>query len=300
MNRIIILILIAFVALTSCKDNKNSNLLDKEFKRIQAEFTNNQSIDYLSSELFKLYKIGKNQPNKDTSTQIFAMAGELAATNKLDEMSTIFNTLSLVTGINKEGIAENIFQISKAFALKNKNQEADLLLNVIITEFPGTVQADKSVKILKNNFFSPGEFMVNLVNDSSTPSNLKLLISHAIAYAKALSGNERAGYFLYAAAERLRGAGDIYGALILYDMVYTSFKDSPYGPLSVFISGFLSDTSLKDPVTAETFYTEFIKNYPDHHLADDTKFLLENSGKKDEEIIRDLKLTAPDSNSVIR
>lgn len=292
-----ILILTALFALISCKGSKEGTLLDKEFTRIQAEYKNNQSLDYLSSELYKLYKIGKSQTNKNSSAQIFTMAGELAAKNELDGLSTILNTLSLLSEINKEGTAEDIFQISKAFASKNKNQEADLLLNVLITEYPGTVQADKAVKILQNNFFSPEEFMVNLVNDSSSPSNLKLLISHAIAYAKALSGNERAGYFLYAAAERLRGAGDIYGALILYDMVHTSFRDSPYGPLSVFISGFLSDTSLKDPVTAETFYTEFIKNYPDHHLADDAKFLLENINKKDEEIIRDLKMTASDSNS---
>lgn len=292
-----ILILTALFALISCKGSKEGTLLDKEFTRIQAEYENNQSLDYLSSELYKLYKIGKSQTNKNSSAQIFTMAGELAAKNELDGLSTILNTLSLLSEINKEGTAEDIFQISKAFASKNKNQEADLLLNVLITEYPGTVQADKAVKILQNNFFSPEEFMVKLVNDSSSPSNLKLLISHAIAYAKALSGNERAGYFLYAAAERLRGAGDIYGALILYDMVHTSFRDSPYGPLSVFISGFLSDTSLKDPVTAETFYTEFIKNYPDHHLADDAKFLLENINKKDEEIIRDLKMTASDSNS---
>lgn len=297
MNRIIILILTVFSPLISCKDSKDSNFIDEEFKRIKAEYKNNQSLNYLSSELYKLYKIGKSQPSKNTRAQIFAMAGELAAKNKLDGLSTILNTLSLLTDINKEGTAENIFQLSKAFASKNKNQEADLLLNIIITEFPGTVQADKSVKILQNNFFSPEEFMVNLVNDSSSLSNLKLLTSHAIAYATALSGNERAGYFLYTAAERLRGAGDIYGALILYDMVYTSFKDSPYGPLSVFISGFLSDTSLNDPVTAETFFTEFIKNYPEHHLADDAKFLLENIGKKDEEIIRNLKLTSSDRNS---
>ena len=53
----------------------------------------------------------------------------------------------------------------------------------------------------------------------------------------------------------------------------------------MFLKAFTYDNDLKKVEEARVLYNEFLKKYPNDEFADDTKFLLENLGKDDEEII---------------
>ena len=295
MNRLIIFTCLFLISVISCRTTDELDFIDVRIKSIEQEYSKNNSKEYLATEIFGLYELGKNHLSRDTSGMIYTKAGALAEKHKLNVLSSALTTLGIIYSINEQDVNENTYQVSKILTEKNYLKEADLLLNILVTESPGTLQADKAAKVLKTNFFAPEEYMVGLFDDNARPENMNVLVRNAIIYAKALSGQERAAFFLYSAAERARGLADIHGAMLVYDLVSSSFKDSPYGALSVFISGFLSDTSLKNPVMAEYYYSEFIKSFPEHHLADDAKFLLENLGKKDEEIIRDIKVVSSDS-----
>ena len=52
------------------------------------------------------------------------------------------------------------------------------------------------------------------------------------------------------------------------------------------LSAFTLDNDLKRFEEARTLYEEFLERYPQNEFSDDARFLLENLGKDEEEIIR--------------
>jgi len=66
----------------------------------------------------------------------------------------------------------------------------------------------------------------------------------------------------------------------------TQFPNSKEAPQALFMKGFTLDDGLGNKQAAKPVYEEFLKKYPKNDFADDTKFLLENINKTDEEIIK--------------
>lgn len=58
-------------------------------------------------------------------------------------------------------------------------------------------------------------------------------------------------------------------------------------PTCYFLRAFVYDDQLKDYKTAEKYYREFIKKYPNSEFADDAEMLLKNLGKSPEELIKE-------------
>jgi len=54
----------------------------------------------------------------------------------------------------------------------------------------------------------------------------------------------------------------------------------------MFLKAFTLDSEMQQFDKAKALYEEFIAKHPQDEFADDTKFLLENLGKSDEEIIK--------------
>ena len=54
----------------------------------------------------------------------------------------------------------------------------------------------------------------------------------------------------------------------------------------MFLKGFIIENNIKDDSLALKVYQDFRAKYPEHNLADDAQFLIENIGKSDEEILQ--------------
>lgn len=54
------------------------------------------------------------------------------------------------------------------------------------------------------------------------------------------------------------------------------------------MKGFLFDGTLHDSINAAKYYQEFLNKYPNNQFAKDAKMLLQNLGKSDEEVLKDL------------
>ncbi len=91
--------------------------------------------------------------------------------------------------------------------------------------------------------------------------------------------------WLFRAAELAHALEAYSHALELYRWVTHDYPDSPQAPQARFLIGFLLDDKLKDYEEARAAYTTFLEMYPQHALAGDARFLLENLGRPDSEII---------------
>jgi outer membrane protein assembly factor BamD (BamD/ComL family) len=95
-------------------------------------------------------------------------------------------------------------------------------------------------------------------------------------------------------AEYLFKASDIYMNMGLPQQTVALFnklieKYPHYSKIATcyFLRAFVYDDQLHDYKTAEKYYKEFIKKYPDSEFTDDAKMLLKNLGKSPEELIKE-------------
>ncbi len=105
------------------------------------------------------------------------------------------------------------------------------------------------------------------------------------AYALANPGNVKSAEYLYKAAEIARSLRTFPKALSIYDWIIDSYPEYDKAPTTLFLKGFIVENELKNDDMAREVYNTFLEKYPAHDLADDVKFLLENLGKSNEEIL---------------
>ena len=67
-----------------------------------------------------------------------------------------------------------------------------------------------------------------------------------------------------------------------------------YKLLALFLKGFLLENDLKKPEKAKEIYESFMQKYPNHAMAKDVNFLIQNLGKSDKEIIEKINKTSED------
>ena len=81
---------------------------------------------------------------------------------------------------------------------------------------------------------------------------------------------------------------DYYRAINTYQEVIFKYKGTNYEPMSKFMIGFIYANVLDDLPKAESTYSEFIKEFPEHELVPSVKFELDYLGKQIKDI-EDLK-----------
>lgn len=95
--------------------------------------------------------------------------------------------------------------------------------------------------------------------------------------------------YLFKAAEIAAAIGQPTRAIDLYNWIARQFPDHPRAGTSLFMQAFLLDEDLKNLEAARRAYTHFLERYPQHELADDAQLLLDNLGKSDADILRELE-----------
>lgn len=109
------------------------------------------------------------------------------------------------------------------------------------------------------------------------------------AYVMVNPNDPEAGDMLFKAAEIAKTVGTFKKSLHIYDWIINNYPKSKKAPTSQFLKAFILEDNLKNIPAAKENYELFIKNYPDHHFADDAQFSLDNLGKTNEEIQKELE-----------
>jgi TolA-binding protein len=132
------------------------------------------------------------------------------------------------------------------------------------------------------------DFGNRLMNDSTNRIDYRVandFIGLCEINALMLPNDAQSGDYLHKAGETARSLRSFPKALEIYDWIILKYPNHPKAAQALFLKAFTYDNDLKKVEEARALYTEFLNKYPNDDFADDTKFLLENLGKNDEEII---------------
>lgn len=121
------------------------------------------------------------------------------------------------------------------------------------------------------------------------PGPSKEFIELATKLADKYPADTLAALPLYRAAEVARALNNPQLAAAMYERVHDEYKAFSKAPESLFMAAFTYDENLNNLDKARETYEKFLAMYPDNVFAESTPMLLDNLGKSDEEILRQLE-----------
>ena len=267
-----------------------------------------------SSEIAKLEKALEANANPDNAKALVDAYSAYVAANPEDvEQSSkyLYRAASVQYRMNRFSGAEQLLKqaLRKYYGSSNTVNNALLLASVYGDKLRNTASAATVYQALNQKFGS--DEAVQKVSDKIDPTWVSLdqrietlgasmfndsinRIEYRVAndyinscelYAMLLPENENSPSLLHKAGETARSVRIFKKALEIYEWIGTDYPNFEKAPQSLFLRAFTLDNDLKRYDEARALYEEFLTKYPNDDFADDTKFLLENLGKDDEEII---------------
>ncbi len=256
-----------------------------------------QPSEVLANELNGLYLDYLNQYPDDTDTHARYLYRAAALEYRMDRYSGAASLLKmLITDYRNHPLAaEGAHLLASIYEEKLQSPEiAQTIFQVFAQAFPnykdladiqakiGTTPLDERLTALYQGVFDQATGSLNPVTGNhyiQSVENLAIL----------LPSYPGAPELLLKAAETARTMRSFNKTLELYNQILLTFPDYEKAPQIKFLEAFTLDNDLKQYELAKTKYEAFLAAYPDHEFADDTRFLLENLGKTDEDIIKNFE-----------
>lgn len=108
-------------------------------------------------------------------------------------------------------------------------------------------------------------------------------------YGLLLPNDEKTADLLYEAARTAGYIRSFPKAVELYEWVYSAYPDYDKASQALFMMAFTYDNEMRNVDRAKVLYEEFLQKYPTDDFADDALVLLQNLGKSEEEILKNLQ-----------
>ena len=179
---------------------------------------------------------------------------------------TTFTAADTINANDTARIGQYYFKAAKIHQQKGENDQARSLI-------------PKATDMLAAGLYDPSSFRPNAIVANDFVSACEL-------YASISPQDANAPTYLFRAAETARSTQNFSKALSLYDVIYQKYPEYEKAPQALFLKGFTLDNDLKQHEQAKEIYESFLEKHPDNEFADDTKFLISNIGKSDDEIIK--------------
>lgn len=122
-----------------------------------------------------------------------------------------------------------------------------------------------------------------LFNDSLATITLNAYL----AYVKDFPKDSVSADFLFKAADLYRGKRDFETSITTFARIGQEYPEYAKVPQALFLQGFIYENEIKDLPKAKERYETFLAQYPQHPLARDVQFSLNNLGKTPEQIIEE-------------
>jgi len=152
----------------------------------------------------------------------------------------------------------------------------------VAVKAPQTEQASlKAVQDAENALYSKGN-AGTFQKDKAT--------AVATAYEQYIANypqGSMAAEYLFKSAEIYRSLKQFDKAIGAYSRIHKEYATYEKAPHSLFLLGFSYENDVKDNAKAKEVYDLFLKENPEHELADDVQFSLKNLGRSPEDIIKD-------------
>ena len=117
----------------------------------------------------------------------------------------------------------------------------------------------------------------------------KEIIALYTRYATEYSDDTISAAYLFKAGDISSKINETHQAIQLFGLMIQKYPDHSNAPYALFLQGFIYENQLGDPMKARPYYEAFLKKYPDHPIAGDVSFSLENLGKSPEDLIREFE-----------
>jgi tetratricopeptide (TPR) repeat protein len=125
-------------------------------------------------------------------------------------------------------------------------------------------------------------------NAANSQKAAQLMEAYAV-YAEKFSNYQLAADRLFKAGELAMGLGHKVKAIKYFDKVYLDYRDYEKRPYALFMKAFVLENQAAQYDQAKEIYQAFIEEFPDHPMADDAQYSIENMGKSPEELIREFE-----------
>lgn len=290
-----ILLAIALVTIIACKTNSSYD--EKVLNELENAFNANPSdstYDVLITKYLEIMQ--ENQSDQKLVEQLLVKCA--AASTKMDNcrQTVIFLNNLIKNHHERSDTPENILQIIACLRKIDKAYAADILAMSFAEAYPSHPKKNELLQDLQQQE-SASEYLVNLAKaifpDSAGASFNKEIAFNYVdaceAYALVLPKSEQTPEFLFSAAQTAKLLQTYDKCISLFDWLTDKYPTHPKAESASFMKAFLFDNDLKDSATAHRFYKEFISKYPKSEFVDDAEVLINNLGKSEEQILKELQ-----------
>jgi tetratricopeptide (TPR) repeat protein len=153
---------------------------------------------------------------------------------------------------------------------------------------PSKEKLQKNIQEAESALFNQKDVSIN--EKSAEP-----LIAAYEKFAEAYPKDSAAPEYLFKLADVYRGIKQADKSFAVYDKIIATYPNYEKTPTCLFLKGFLYENEKQNLKKAAAMYQQFLKQYPQHELADDVSFSLNNLGKSPEELIKQFEQMQQDS-----
>lgn len=136
------------------------------------------------------------------------------------------------------------------------------------------------------------------MNDVFDKSTAEILRQDYIRFADEYPEDSLAPVYLHKASELAINLNMPQEAVSTIDTLIKRFPDYIYLPDAWFFKGFVQENYLRDQDAAMKTYESFIQNYPDHEMAPQVQFSLDNMGKSADDLLEEFMQNNQQSDTV--
>jgi TolA-binding protein len=293
MNVLRSLFLFLVLVLTACKSDTGSTVGDQALITLEKEMNESKDPKLAQNYLLELNKL--IQTTNDNPTLITLLKKGLDVSKQFNFSADINSYLMMLTRKDKNPAEkpDYLYELASRLKTVGKVAASDVLFRGFAHNYPENARIKAAMasiaqpnlvidtvmyKMAEQIFVNPDPIGIN-------KANAQKYVDACEAYALAYD-DDKAATYLYKASEMSRSIKTFPKTLSIYDWILQDYPDSEKAASSLFLKGFILENDVRDLDLAKGCYQQFLDKYPDHQLADDVKFLLDNIGKSDEEIYK--------------
>lgn len=284
------------LALASCKQDKDEELA--RLDQFEQELDLQPSEDRARAYLKELTIFISNHFTEKEKIQPFLVKGaEVAKTYGFLDQTSNFLLPLLRSNITPDQRSKYLMDLGDIMININKVHASNVIYKELLKNNPDNPEV-KRRSILIDSVARSTEDYVKLLFDNIlvNPDDIGINKSAAMKFvdaaeALALSApaDNKVPDYLYKAAEVARSMRTMPKAMSIYDWILEDYPNFEKAPTVLFIKGFIMEQDFKKIEEAKAIYSQFIEKYPDHQMASSAKFLLDNLGKSEEDILTDIE-----------
>lgn len=294
---LLILLLLGFLFYKGCMDGKmdrdTTTVELTEQKEIEANLGDNPSKESVDNALKNLSQRILNTKEPAKRKNLLTAGYQLARKYELSGMAVTYLVSYLKEFPDDPKIKDYTFFIGETMAKGGNSAAAEMIMHAFLKRYPSdkrvnqakAMVADQEMdkdafirRIAESMFVDPDKYGLNVTN---AQKYVDVCEAHGLVY----PNDKMSPEYLYRAGETAVAIRTFPKSLSLYDWLVDFYPQYEKTPNALFAKGYLLDEELGKQERASRAFKQFISMYPNHELADDAQFLLDNVGKSGEELI---------------